>query len=159
MRLRPEIQALSRQVELNPVDGNTVRVAVDVVVGVLADDDGRVLIAQRPPGKQMAGAWEFPGGKRLDGEPAFDALRRELREELGVDVVRAEPLIELEHDYTEARVRLDVWWIAEYRNEPAAIENQALRWVSAIELGDAALLPADGPIVDCVRARLGAPPL
>lgn len=106
----------------------------------------------------MAGAWEFPGGKRGVEEQPFAALCRELREEVGVDVLRAEPLLELEHDYVEWRVRLDVWWIIDYRNEPEAIEDQALRWVSAVELADAAMLPADGPIVDCVRARLGKPP-
>ena len=123
---------------------------------MLADGSGRVLISQRPPGKHMAGAWEFPGGKRRADEAPFAALRRELLEELGVDVVRAEPLLEVEHDYTDRRVRLDVWWVVEYLNEPAAIENQALRWVDAGELGSAAMLPADGPIVDQVRVRLGA---
>ena len=102
----------------------------------------------------MAGAWEFPGGKREPGETRLAALRRELSEELGVDVIRAEPLLELEHAYVDRRVRLDVWWISEYANEPVPIESQALRWVNGAELGDAPMLPADGPIVEEVRRRL-----
>ncbi len=128
---------------------------LDVVVGVLIDRHQRVLIAQRPAGKHMAGAWEFPGGKRRDGESPFDALRRELNEELGIDVVSAEPFTELEHEYPDRRVRLDVWWVLEFDREPAACEQQALRWVSPDELTMAAMLPADGPIIDSVLARLG----
>ena len=128
---------------------------LDVVVGVLVDGNQRVLIAQRPAGKHLAGAWEFPGGKSRDGESPFDALRRELNEELGIDVISAEPLTALEHEYPDRRVRLDVWWVLEFEGAPAACEQQALRWVSPDELTMAAMLPADGPIVDCVLARLG----
>ena len=70
---------------------------IRVVVGLLADDSGRILIGQRRAGTHMAGRWECPGGKRNAGESAFDALRRELHEELAVEVDAAEPLIMLEH--------------------------------------------------------------
>ena len=86
-----------------------------VVAGALFDTEGRVLIAQRPAGKHMAGKWEFPGGKIDAGETELQALTRELEEELGVTVLSAARLLQLTHDYPERRVELNMW-----RSPPSA---------------------------------------
>jgi 8-oxo-dGTP diphosphatase len=121
--------------------------AVDVVVGLIGDASGRWLVNCRPAGTPLAGAWEFPGGKRLPGEPSLAALKRELDEELGLEVLEAEPVLVLEHDYPDKRVRLDVWHVVRYRGRATPREGQPLRWVTVAECGDLPLLPADGPIV------------
>ncbi len=119
---------------------------IHVVAGVIADERGRVLVAERPPGKQLAGSWEFPGGKRFPGEFRLDALARELREELDLTVDRARPLIRYRHDYPDLSVDLDVWRVLEWRGAPRGLEGQALDWVSPAELMGHDLLPADRPI-------------
>ena len=78
-----------------------------VVAVALVDADSRVLLTQRPPGKALAGMWEFPGGKLEPEEQALDGLKRELREELGIEVLDATPLIAYEHGYSDRRVLLD----------------------------------------------------
>lgn len=122
--------------------------AVDVVVGLIGDSSGRWLVNCRPPGTPLAGAWEFPGGKRQPGEAPFAALQRELREELDIEVLEAEPLLQLEHDYPDKRVRLDVWHVRRYRGEITAREGQPLRWVTVFECRRLAMLEADWPIVE-----------
>ena len=123
------------------------RPTLHVVAGVLTDAAGRVLIAQRPPGKHLAGGWEFPGGKRDEGESREAALRREFAEELGVEVRAARPLIRYAHDYPERRVDLDVWRITAHTGEPRGLEGQAIDWCAPEELMAHDLLPADKPIV------------
>ena len=118
-----------------------------VVAGALSDDQARVLICQRPPGKHMAGCWEFPGGKRDGDESRFEALVRELREELGLDVEQARPLIRFRHAYPDRLIDLDVWKVERFTGEPRGLEGQALDWVQASELDGSRLLPADRPIV------------
>jgi len=125
--------------------------AVRVVAGVLRDEHGRVLIAQRPAGKHMAGYWEFPGGKIVPGESSEQALGRELAEELGVSLRRCHPLLQLRHDYTDRVVELEVFEVDDYAGEPTALEAQSLKWVAAAELGGQALLPADRPIVEALE--------
>jgi 8-oxo-dGTP diphosphatase len=123
------------------------RAVLHVVAGVLNDADGRVLIAQRPPGKHLAGGWEFPGGKRDDDEPREAALAREFQEELDVEVLSARPLIRYTHDYPDRRVDLDVWLITAHRGEPRGLEGQAIDWCAPARLMEHDLLPADKPIV------------
>lgn len=103
----------------------------------------------------MAGFWEFPGGKLEPGEPAFDALKRELREELGIRVRQAYRLLRYSHRYPEREVELDVWRVTAWEDVAASQEGQHLEWVLPEELGDWQLLPADEPIV----AALKLPPL
>jgi 8-oxo-dGTP diphosphatase len=129
--------------------------ALDVIVGIVCDAAARILIAQRPDGKHMAGLWEFPGGKLEASEPPLEGLRRELREELGIVVDTAEPFLEHTHRYPERTVRLDIWWVLAYDGEVSPREGQRLRWVDSDELAVAALLPADAPIVSAIRDRLG----
>lgn len=127
---------------------------IHVLVGILRDHRGRVLIAQRPGDKHMAGAWEFPGGKRKPGEDRLTALRREIAEEIDVEIVAAEPFLALAHDYPDRSVLLDVWWVREYRRAARACEGQRLRWIEVEALMHAALLDADRPIVAAIRDRL-----
>jgi 8-oxo-dGTP diphosphatase len=124
-----------------------------VVAGALFDGEGRVLIAQRPPGKHMAGGWEFPGGKLESGEDRFAGLRRELIEEIGIEVGRAEPLIAYEHHFADRVVFLDLWWISEYSGVPKSLDSQALKWVRLQELNEAGLLEADRPMIPALIAR------
>jgi 8-oxo-dGTP diphosphatase len=131
---------------------------IDVVVGIVWDKRGRVLVNQRLPGTHMAGHWEFPGGKRAEGETARAALARELSEELGIEVLAAEPLVDMTHDYPDRRVRLDVWSVLDYRGDPIGRDNQALDWVDPSGLSEIGLLPADRPIVDRLREQDGPGP-
>jgi 8-oxo-dGTP diphosphatase len=124
---------------------------IHVVAGALLDDQGRVLIAQRPPGKHLAGGWEFPGGKLEPGEDRRAGLARELREELGIAIVRPRPLIRVRHSYDYGDVLIDMWVVSRYRGEAKGLDGQALRWCTRDELESAELLPADGPIVAALR--------
>jgi 8-oxo-dGTP diphosphatase len=121
---------------------------VHVLVGLITDGAGRWLVNRRRAGSHMAGRWEFPGGKRQPGEASIAALRRELDEELGIEVLEAAPWFELLHDYPDRSVRLDIWRVGRYGGEVAAREGQALRWVTIEELRELELLEADWPIVE-----------
>ncbi len=120
---------------------------IHVVAGALFDSRGRVLIAQRPPGKHMAGGWEFPGGKLDPGETPRAGLDRELREELGIEVHEAAPLIAYEHEYPGRRVLLDLWVVTRYSGEPQPLDAPALQWVAVEELERVGLLEADRPMI------------
>jgi 8-oxo-dGTP diphosphatase len=124
-----------------------------VVAGALYDASGRVLIAQRPAGKHMAGRWEFPGGKVGAGEPERDALVRELREELGVEVEDASPLMRLTHRYPDREVELSLWTVAQFAGCPHSLDGQALKWVAPAALAHEDLLEADQPFVAALRER------
>jgi 8-oxo-dGTP diphosphatase len=124
---------------------------IHVVAGVIRDDTGRVLVAERPAGKHLAGSWEFPGGKSDAGEAPFDALRRELHEELGIDVESARPLISVPWTYPEKRIVLDAWLVDSYTGTPHAREAQALQWIAIDALRTLPMPPADGPIVNALR--------
>jgi 8-oxo-dGTP diphosphatase len=131
---------------------------VVVVAAILADAEGRVLVAQRPPGKELAGYWEFPGGKLEPGEGEVAALSRELHEELGVGVEACEPYMALEHDYDGPhggrRVRLLAWRVTRWQGEPTGREGQALQWLPPSALMAAGLLPADAPIAQRLADEL-----
>ena len=122
-----------------------------MVAGALFDSAGRVLIAQRPVGKHMAGGWEFPGGKREPGEQPRDTLVRELREELGIEVHDAAPLIAYEHQYPHRRVLLDLWVVVRYSGEPQPLDAPVLRWAAIEDLQRVGLLEADLPMIPALR--------
>jgi 8-oxo-dGTP diphosphatase len=126
-----------------------------VVAAALYDARGQVLIAERPAGKHMAGRWEFPGGKVDPAESERDALERELREELGVEVESAQPLMRLSHTYEDRHVELSLWVIGGYRGTPRPLERQRLKWVAPARLADEDILEADRPFVAALRARAG----
>ena len=129
-----------------------------VLAGALVGKDGRVLIAQRPPGKAHAGKWEFPGGKKHPAERPQQGLHRELQEELGIEVTDARPLLKVRHEYPAGvageaprRVLIDAWVVTAWRGLPAGLDGQALRWVTPEELESVDLLEADGPLVTALR--------
>jgi len=126
---------------------------LDIAVGVLVRD-ALVLIAQRPEGKHMAGSWEFPGGKVEQGETLPEALHRELQEELGIDVLAAEPLMIHTHEYPDRIVNLNVYIVREFAGEPQGLDAQALAWELPETLMDKGLLPADEPIAKTLAERV-----
>lgn len=123
------------------------RALVHVVAGALTDGSGRILLAQRPAGKHLAGGWEFPGGKLEPGESRLATLARELKEELGIVIGAAHPLMRLTHAYRERDIDLDVWMVMDYQGEPRSLDGQRLRWCEREALANAGLLPADRPVV------------
>jgi 8-oxo-dGTP diphosphatase len=124
---------------------------IHVVAAAVIDSRGRVLIAQRPAGKHLAGGWEFPGGKLEPGEDRRLGLARELREELGISIATPRPLIRVRHSYDYGDVLIDMWVVRQYSGEPRGLDGQALRWCTQDELESVELLPADGPIVAALR--------
>jgi 8-oxo-dGTP diphosphatase len=127
--------------------------AILVVAAALYDLDGRILIAQRPPGKHMAGRWEFPGGKVDAGESEAIALARELREELGIEVTSSRPFMRLAHSYNDRNVELSMWLVDSYRGEPQSLDGQGLKWVEPARLGEEDILEADKPFVEALQRR------
>jgi len=120
---------------------------IEVVAGVIRDRRGRILLARRTEGRDLAGLWEFPGGKHELGETAEEALKRELREELGVEIEIGGPVIRVPQAYPTKRLRLDVYDVRAWRGTVRGLEGQALAWVAPHKLVDYALPPADIPVV------------
>jgi 8-oxo-dGTP diphosphatase len=120
-----------------------------VVAVALIDADNRVLIAQRPQGKQLAGLWEFPGGKVDSGERPEAALIRELREELGIEVKEPclAPLTFASHGYEDFHLLMPLYVCRRWQGFVAAKEGQSLKWVAARDLRSFPMPPADEPLI------------
>jgi 8-oxo-dGTP diphosphatase len=129
-------------------------VPVPVVCAVIEDEDGRVLIAQRPAGKHLALKWEFAGGKVESGEAPEAALRREIKEELGCDVRLVRALPRFTHDYGTVVIEMlpYVCRLGAASPAPHPHEHAAIRWIPAAELDSIDLAPADWPVVTSYRA-------
>ncbi len=125
----------------------TPRKRIEVVAAVIQRADGGFLLAQRPAGKAYEGYWEFPGGKVELGEAAPDAMRRELHEELGIEVTKVYPWLTRDFDYEHAAVRLRFYRIQEWRGELHGREGQQFAWQTARALNVSPILPANGPIL------------
>ncbi len=123
-----------------------------MVAAVIYDPEGRVLVAQRPAGKSLAGCWEFPGGKIEPEENGQAALQRELLEELGIRASALRPVFELRHEYPERHVELSVWEVDRYTGVPEGLEGQELRWERPAGLRSIGMLPADLPIIDWLES-------
>ena len=119
----------------------------------LIDPDGRVLLAQRPEGKSMAGLWEFPGGKVEPGETPEAALIRELKEELGIDTWQSclAPLTFASHAYQEFHLLMPLFVCRRWQGTAAPHEGQALAWVRPGSLRDYPMPPADLPLLAILR--------
>ena len=141
MRVGQEIQAVSRQAELK---------RLNVVAGILRDDDGKVLITERLEQGPFQGMWEFPGGKIGDGEHAEVALIRELSEEIGVEARSLKHFMHLRHDYPDRRVAIQFFLVEQWVNQPAGLEGQRIRWVAPEALAEENLLPADKPVIQAL---------
>ena len=117
---------------------------------MISADQKHVLIARRPSNVDHGGLWEFPGGKLAPYETGLEGLKRELHEELGVEIVRAQPLIRVHHEYPDKHILLDVWQVQEFAGEPFGREGQAVRWVPMNELVNYPFPAANLPILRAV---------
>ncbi|WP_345773542.1 8-oxo-dGTP diphosphatase MutT [Aquamicrobium sp. NLF2-7] len=115
----------------------------------LVDADGRVLIAQRPEGKQLAGLWEFPGGKVEQGETPEECLVRELREELGIEtqIPCLAPLTFASHTYDDFHLLMPLYVCRRFTGTPQPREAQSLKWVRPRQMRDYPMPPADAPLI------------
>lgn len=120
---------------------------VHVAAAVIERTDGKFLLGQRAPDTVYAGYWEFPGGKIEVGETAHSALVRELHEELGIEVIRADPWLHREHHYEHAHVHLNIFRVREWRGEITDHVHSALSWESADAIKVAPMLPANAPVL------------
>lgn len=120
-----------------------------VVAAALIDVDGRVLLAQRPEGKALAGMWEFPGGKVEAGETPEAALIRELKEELGIEVSVEclAPYVFASHAYEKLHLLMPLYVVRKWQGTVSGNEGQALRWVRPRDMRALPMPPADGPLV------------
>lgn len=122
-----------------------------MVAGVIRDARGRILLARRTAGRDLAGRWEFPGGKREPGESAEAALARELREELGIEAEVGAHLITVPQAYPGKRLRLEVRHVDVWRGTARGLEHQALAWVPPAKLPSYSMPPADLPVVAALQ--------
>ena len=124
-----------------------------VAAVVLVDPDGRILLAQRPEGKSMAGLWEFPGGKVEPGETPEAALVRELQEELGIDTWQSclAPLSFASHGYDSFHLLMPVFICRKWKGAPQSREGQTLKWVRPPELRNFPMPAADIPLIPVIR--------
>ncbi len=127
-----------------------------VAACALVDADGRVLVAQRPPGKSMAGLWEFPGGKVEAGERPEETLIRELAEELGIAVKGAclAPFTFASHSYPDFHLLMPLYLCRRWEGTARPREGQALKWLRPKDLSSIAMPPADVPLIPMLRDLL-----
>ena len=126
-----------------------------VVAGALLDPTGLVLIAQRPLGKVLAGRWEFPGGKLAPDETPAEALQRELREELGIEVSSFEWVLDITPAPDQKPLTLHCFVVTDYHGKPQPLDGQGLKWVSIDELHAQDVLEADQPFIEALQRRFG----
>lgn len=126
-----------------------------VVAGALFDEEGRILLAQRPEGKSMAGLWEFPGGKLEENELPESALVRELKEELGIDIAAEDlkPMKFASHSYPDFHLLMPLYACHRWSGELTPREGQSLRWVKPADLHDYPAPAADVPLFDYLAGK------
>lgn len=132
------------------------RSIVIVAACVLLNEAGELLIAKRPPGRTLAGLWEFPGGKVELGEQPEDAVIRELNEELGIEIAKADlaPLTFASHAYADFYLLMPLYRCARWHGAVTPLEGQELRWVTPEDLAGYAMPPADEPLKAALRDLL-----
>lgn len=123
---------------------------IRAVVGVLRPN-GKILVAERPAGKPYSGYWEFPGGKIEESESGEHALRRELHEELGIDIISANFWFDHEHTYPDKTVHLEMWLVTDFKGEPHGKENQRLLWATLPEIFELRLLEGNWAIMEKIK--------
>ena len=125
---------------------------IEVAVGVILRE-GQVFISKRADDLHQGGKWEFPGGKREQDESIEQALARELKEEIGIEINGSSPLVTITHDYTDKQVTLDVHTVEDFTGQPTQLEGQEARWVSIQDLADYQFPEANKVIVEKLMKR------
>lgn len=126
---------------------------INVAVGIVQDAAGRYLVALRAMNQDQGNLWEFPGGKVEPGEGIYEALCRELREEIGIQVLAATALLQTHYDYAEYPVLLHVWQVDAYQGEPCGMEGQPLDWVSLAQLQQMRFPAANESIIEFLNSK------
>lgn len=124
-----------------------------MAVGVILDAHGQVLVAKRAGQQHLGGLWEFPGGKVEAGETVQQALSRELKEEIDIEVTHSRPMCQIQHNYPGKAVLLDVWIVDRFTGTPTGLENQPLRWLPAAQLDPAEFPQANRLIIRRLQLR------
>jgi 8-oxo-dGTP diphosphatase len=125
---------------------------VHVAVAVIVNEDNQVLIALRQSHQHQGDLWEFPGGKVEAGEATEVALVREIKEELGIEVIDPVPLIEIKHEYSDKSVLLDVWSTRHFNGQPKGLEGQMIRWCPIGSLADFNFPAANQTIIEVIQS-------
>ncbi|MBW8186397.1 8-oxo-dGTP diphosphatase MutT [Shewanella nanhaiensis] len=131
---------------------DSVKKRVHVAVGVIINDKQEVLLAKRLDHLHQGGKWEFPGGKIELNETVTDALKRELKEEVNLDVASSSPLMEINHDYPDKQVLLDIHLVTHFAGKATGLEQQEVCWVPKKELVNYEFPDANKPILDKILA-------
>ena len=132
---------------------------IHVAAGIIFHNrhPNQILIAKRPQPLHQGGLWEFPGGKVNPGESTYQALQRELLEELGIEVIEAQPLMQVRHNYTDKQVLLDIWTVTAFKGQGTGMEGQECRWVELKELlspsSDYQFPGANKPILENLKSH------
>ncbi len=127
---------------------------VFAAVGILTDCEGRVLVAQRPADKICPGKWEFPGGKIEPDETPREALQREMREELGIEILQATHILEHLNEFPGKKVFLDIWLVKNWQGQAAGNEGQTVRWLFLEEVAGIDFLPGIDVILPVLSRAL-----
>ena len=127
--------------------------ALHVVAAVITNKRHEILIARRSQTSHQGGLWEFPGGKLEPGETPAQALRRELQEELGIEIAQFSPLLTVHHQYPDQAVFLDVWRVWEWQGQPVGMEQQPICWVLPERLSHYEFPEANWPIVRAIQGN------
>ena len=133
---------MSRQVKLE-----VALQRISVVAGIIRKANDTVLISNRHNAATLKDYWEFPGGKIVSGESSESALQRELHEELGIDVLGAQYICHIQHDYPCLKVDIEFYLVTNWRGNPISVEGQQIKWVKSETLDKQNLLPADAPVI------------
>lgn len=124
----------------------------DVTAGLICKE-GKILIATRPKGTHLEGFWEFPGGKQEEGEDLKECLKREIEEELGIEVMVDEHFLTVDHEYTDKRISLHVFNCTWLKGEPVPLQRQETRWSTLTELSKLAFPPPDVRVIETLTKR------
>ncbi len=125
---------------------------VHVAVGIIFNINNQVLLAKRPEHLHQGGKWEFPGGKVEAYETTTQALIRELKEEVNLDVSNSEPLMTISHDYPDKQVLLDIHTVKSFTGQAKGLEGQLIKWVELVDLENYEFPEANRPIVEALQA-------
>ena len=126
---------------------------IHVAIGIIINSDRQILVAKRPPHADQGDLWEFPGGKVEADEDVYTALCRELKEELNLEVLSAEPFLKVTYDYSNYSALLDVWRVEKFQGTIFGAEGQPIRWVSLQELQALPILAGSEKIVAALKAE------